>query len=172
MKEVRIYMDFAWSDVWNCLMGISAPVSAIGMLFITHYVYKMTNKNSLKENYFRHMVELYYRIEKDSKKIVLSKTSASNVSVSELDNCEKELACRRIKVNCTLMIYYLLRIPGYYKGRTNFECLLIELSKNPYETRLYVDLADFFNDFCWEFKGKKKENHTFNLDYKGEPLRR
>lgn len=42
-------MDCCFIHIWNCLMG---TVSAIGMILITHYVYRMTSKANKKEFYF------------------------------------------------------------------------------------------------------------------------
>lgn len=155
-----------WNDVWNCLMGISAPISAIGMLIMTFYVYKLTSKGHKIENHFTHIVELYHKIEEDSRELISFDNDTSACTL----NGRQEQCGRRIEVNSSIMIYYLMRIPGYYKKRMEFLGLLCNISRNPYNQDYYTQLSEKFKDFCWEIHDKKKTKHSFPFNYDGSPI--
>jgi len=156
-----------WNNVWNCLMGISAPVSAFGMIVITFVVYKLNNKSSKKENYLRYMVELYHMIEDDAK--VLATLGCEKSSSNDSDFLVLQ-SRRRIIVNSTLMISYLLRIPGYYDDRLKFMGLLYDISNEPNNLDNYSLLSNKFKEFVWELRDKNKKSLRMPVKYDGQPL--
>ena len=101
------------NDFWTYLIGVSTAISAIGMILVTYHVYSLTSESGKKENYFTHMVELYNRIEDDL-------SILADIEKADSHAYLKEQSARRIKVNSTIMIYYLLRIPGIYNDRMDF----------------------------------------------------
>ena len=148
--------------VWNYIVELSNPISALAMVFMTYYVYKLTNKSNKKESYLRYIIELYYNIEEDSKVLFLNNLNSNQYQVRQAE--------RRIKANCTLMIYYLLRIPGFYDGRLKFFAVLHDTSIHPNNVENYEKIADGFNKFCREIRDKSKGNHTYSFDYDGSPI--
>lgn len=154
-----------WNDIWNAIQGISAPVSAIGTLLMTYYVYRLTNRRNKKESYFRHMVDSYYRIEEDGNMLFMLDEKDFNNFVLVKEQCK-----RRIAVNSALMNYYLLRIPGYYDDRWKFFAALYSLSRYPDDIERYSELSREFEKFCWNYKDKKEKVHSFKLEYDGKPI--
>lgn len=146
-------MQYTWIDILNCIMGI---ISAIGLIFINYYVYRLTNKNSKQDSYFTRMVELYYKIEEDS------------LLLGDCKETSQIHIVKRIEVNSTIMIYYLLRIPGFYKDRLNFMAILYDIVKDPYNGNKYIELSNMFKIFCREIRDKKKSSHRMSFDYDGK----
>jgi len=146
-------MQYTWIDILNCIMG---TFSAMGMIFITYYVYRLTNKSSRQDSYFTRMVDLYYKIEEDSLLLV------------DCNEMSQIHIVKRIEVNSTIMIYYLLRIPGFYKDRLNFMAILYDIAKDPYNCNKYIELSNKFKSFCWEIRDKKKSSHSMSFDYDGK----
>ena len=159
-------MEYSFISIWNCIMG---TISAVGMVSITFYVYKHTSKSSKIESYFTHLVELYNKIEEDLQ--MLNDTEKDQSSTDAL-NIQQEQCARRIKVNSTVMIYYLLRIPGFYKGRLEFIGILDGISRNPYKFSEYSLLSERFKEFCWELRDKKKVNYSIPFNYDGKPIKK
>ena len=154
-------MEYSCIDIYNCVM---ATISTVGMLTMTYYVYKLTSKSDKKEHYFTHMVELYNKIEDDW--YTLSSLENGN---NNAYNFQKKQCARRIKVNSTILIYYLLRIPGYYKGRLDFMGILYDISKNPYDFD-NSSLSEMFQEFCWELRETSKNSYGFEFKYDGKPI--
>lgn len=148
--------------VWNFIVDFSNPISALAMVFMTYYVYKLTNKSNKKESYFRYIIESYYNIEEDSMVLVLNNRNSNQYQVRQAE--------RRIKANCTLMIYYLLKIPGFYDGRYKFFAVLHDTSMHPNNIDNYDKIADCFKEFCWELRDKKEFAHVYSFDYDGSPI--
>lgn len=148
--------------IWNSVMG---TISAFGTLFLTYYIYRLTNKSTKKENYFTHMVELYNRIEDDLRIL-------ADVEKEDSHTFLKEQCARRIKVNSTIMIYYLQRMPGFYKGRWDFVRILNGLSNTPYDKLYHSKLSEMFVDFCWELRDKKATGTVLKFKYDGKPIER
>lgn len=155
------------TNIWTIITAIFTAISAVGMIFITYFVYKWTSYNSKKETYFRHMVDLYYKIEKDS--IIIAKYD--NDKNSTIDAYQFEQCIRSIAVNCCLMIYYLQRIPGYYEDRHDFFGSLYYTSRHPLDLNNYTIIAENFKHFCWEIRDKKKKGYTFSTNYDGSPIK-
>lgn len=151
------------SNFWTCLTGISTSISAVVMIFITIYLHKLTSRNNKKEKYFTHMVELYNRIEDDLRIL-------TDVEKDTSHTFQHQQSVRRIKVNCTIMIYYLLRIPGIYEGRMEFMGILYSLSSKPYNELYYSKLSEKFVEFCWELRDKKATRNLRSFNYDGKPL--
>ena len=158
------------NDLWNCIEGISAFVSAIGIIAITYYVYILSKKDSQKEFFFRHIVELYYEIEKDFTIITEIEDNNLDSSQSSCVISKKEQCIRRIKVNSSLMQYYVMRIPGYFDERWDFFGTLYDIYRNPCKYECYTNLSKKMNALCWGLKDKKTNNQTFLFDYDGKPI--
>lgn len=142
-------------------------ISAIGMIIITYYVYRLTSEANKKEHYFSQIAKLYDKIEEEVLFLVLDKNDGQkNVSHSK-----KEQSSRRISVYSTLMIYYILRIPGYYDGRMEFMGILYRISRNPQNLDNYKELSEKHKEFCWELREMKKVKHSFSFDYDGRPIK-
>lgn len=154
------------NDIWIIITAISSAISAIGMIAITYFIYKWSSTNTKKEAYFSHMVELYYKIEEDSRCLALYHSDDKATH----DLYQYEQSVRSISVNCTLMVYYLQRIPGYYEDRLNFFALLYNTSNHPLEFDNYKKISEMFKQFCWELRDKKDNTYTFKLNYDGRPI--
>ena len=137
---------------------ISSVISALGMSFITYYVYKLSSVNSKKDTYLQNIakivdqIELYYYALKKEK-----------------DEDKKQLLQRRIVTNCSMAVFYIQRFPGYNDKRLDLVCTFLYISKNLDDW--YMDkLPSDFHDFCMEIKKNKRssECHTFNSDKPGE----
>ena len=152
-------------DCLDFIYKISAPISVMVTSLLTFYIYKLSTENSKKDSYLRFIIDLYYRIEDDSRS--LFEYISSNYAE---DNKSKQY-CRRISVNCTLMVYYLKRFPGYYKDRTKFERILIYITYEPTKADYYDILSEQFEKFCWGIRKNKKKasRYTFSFDKDGYP---
>jgi hypothetical protein len=140
-------------DVANVIIQSLSVAASFGVIAMTYHVYKISYRHTQIDNYLKQIVNLYYKIEDASKQLY-----SNNLSRVE----EKDINClfREIRVDCTLMLYYLKKYPGFYGNRTRFEVLLNEIIENP-EVEIYYDyLSNAFRDFCLN---KKK-------DSKGEPI--
>lgn len=152
------------NDFWTYLIGVSTAISAIGMILVTYHIYSLTNESGKKEHYFTHMVELYNRIEDDLRILTDEEKEDSHAFL-------KAQCARRIKVNSTIMIYYLQRMPVFYKGRMDFVRILNGLSNTPYDKLYHSKLSEMFVDFCWELRDKKTTSNTYSFNYDGKPLK-
>lgn len=112
------------------------------------------------------MAGLYYQIEYDSSALFDILTTDSASSETRFRKFR-----RRITVNCTLIVYYLMRIPGYYKDRTQFEKLLINITYEPQKIEYYDELSTHFKNLCWGIRKNKKKSSRYimNLDKTGYP---
>ena len=135
-------------EIFDIIAKISVPILTLATIFMTCYIHKLSNENAKKENYLRHIIDLYYRIE-------------DNLRYRKGDNIDELTVLvnntRELKVNCTLMIYYLQRYPGFYKNRTRFILLLNEIIDHPeYETN-DDNLSNAFCNLCLNIKKDSKE---------------
>lgn len=157
------------SDLWNYIEGISAFVSAIGTIAITYYVYKFSKTDSQKENFFRHIIELYYEIEKDFTDLTEIENASDDSRLYSIIS-KKEQCIRRIRVNSSLMQYYVKKIPGYFDERWDFIGVLYEIYYNPCKLENHTLLSKKMDELCWGLKDKNKKKHTFSFDYDGKPI--
>ena len=141
---------------------ISTIVSAIGMIFITYYVYKMAKVNDQKDKYLRYIYELYYQIENDT--TIISKLSSNKEAEAEEHN--QSLLCRHVKINSVMMLYYVNRFPGYNSARTELWKILIQLIAYPSDVELYDSFSIAFTSFCLRIKKNKFESQCFTIDPK------
>lgn len=156
-------------NIWFFVKEISVPLSAVGTLLMSWCIYRLNSKASKAENYFRHMVEIYYKIE-DDYSVIISGMDSYKMNCPNSFILVKEQSLRRIEVNATIMIYYLLRIPGFYKGRWDFYSVISHLSKNPEDMDCYLKLSEKFKELCWELRESKKNMHGFFREYDGKPI--
>lgn len=153
-------------EIIDIIYKVSVPVTALVSIVLTYFIYKMSLLNNRKDCYLRYIIELYYRIEDDSH--LLFEHYASN---NEEDKIKQKQYVRRIIVNCTLMVYYLKRFPGYYKDRNKFERILIYITYEPTRAEYYDILSDQFEKFSWEIRKNKKsaDRYIFNIEKGGYP---
>lgn len=155
-------------SLWFIIKEISVPLSAIGTLLMSWCIYRLKNKASKKELYFGHIIDLYYKLENDFD--IIYKQNNSNKELNENDSVIREDCLRHIEVNCTLMNYYILRIPGLYKERINFSIILRHLSHNPQDCTEYKKLSEKLKELCWELRDNNKNVHGYFKEYDGKPL--
>lgn len=153
-------------EIIDIIYKISALVFALATIVLTFYIYKLSTINNKKDSYLQNIVDLYYRIEEDS--CLLFENFASK-GTDESTMCKRY--SRRISVNCTLMVYYIKRYPGYYKDRGEFERLLINITEEPTNKQYYDSLSSQFEKFCWGIKRNKKyaSRYIFSLKKDGYP---
>lgn len=132
-------------------------VSAFAMLYLTYSIHKQTIENSKKDKYLRYLVDSYFRIEDCSKEL-------ANVS-NPIDNSKKDYLKGKIRLDSTLMAYYIRRYPGYYRERNAFEMLLVDISRHPERKELYDELTDRFTKFCWGIEKKKRKNDQLTIRF-------
>ena len=153
-------------EIIDICYKISALVLALATIVLRCVNHKITMMNNKKDNYLQYIVDLYYRIEEDSRllfeDIALNGTDDSN---------KRKQSIRRISVNCTLMVYYLKRFPGYYKDRTKFERILIYITYEPIREEYYDELSCQFEKFCWGIRKNKKYagRYLFSIGKDGYP---
>lgn len=153
-------------EIIDICYKISAPVLTLATIVLTCLIHKLTTINNKKDSYLQYIVDLYYRIEEDSH--LLFEDIGPNGTD---DKNKRKQYIRRITVNCTLMVYYLKRFPGYYKDRTKFERILIYITYEPTKADYYDILSDQFAKFCWGIKSNKKRasRYTFSIDREEYP---
>lgn len=152
-------------DIVDFVYKVSAPVIALAMVLLTYYIYKMSTESNKRDSYLHNIVELYYKIEDDSHSLFGCITSNS------LEDNKSKQFCRRISVNSTLMVYYLMRFPGFYNDRTEFERILINITYEPTRADYYDILSEQFGKFCWGIRKneKKASRYIMSFDKKGYP---
>lgn len=150
----------------DIIYKISAPVLALTTILLTFHIHKLSAENTKTDKFLQYIIDLYYRIEDDSclllEQCALTNTNDENI----LKQC-----VRRISVNCTLMVYYLKRFPGYYKDRDEFEQSLVQIISEPTKEDNYNNLSYQFEKFCWGVRRNKKSANHYLLDInkKGYP---
>lgn len=133
-------------------------LSLLVTIFLTCYVHRLSSENNKKDSYLQYITVLYYRIEDDSRLLF------DYLNSDSLDNQKIKQHCRRISVNCTLMVYYLMRFPGYYQDRSKFERILIYISDEPTKPEYYDILSSQFEKFCWGVRKNKKSAGRFIIN--------
>lgn len=143
----------------NLFAGISAFISAIGMIYITFLIYGLSNENTKKDSYMKSIAKLYYAIEDDYKS--LSSTDLNTTCV------DSSCYIRRIKANSILMCYYIERFPGYneYRNRLFQKGMLINY--DPKNEENYNDFVKEFSHFCLSVRKHKKSIDTFSFEDNG-----
>ena len=152
--------------LWQITIGI---VTTVATCLMTYYVYRLTNKSRRIETYFKHIIELYIKIEEDLQ-VLYRLEESSEESTSFFSQYAVEQSLRRIKVYTTSMCYYTAKIPGYFDNRTKLLSVLIYISNNPNKFEYYEKLANELQNFCWELKENKTIVHSIPLKYDGRPL--
>lgn len=153
-------------EIIDICYKISALVLALATIVLTCFIHKLTTINNKKDSYLQYIVDLYYRIEEDSRLLF------ENIAINDTDDINKRKQyIRRLSVNCTLMAYYIKRFPGYYKERTRFERTLINITYEPTKEEYYNELSYQFEKFCWGIKKNKKyaSRYIFSLKKEGYP---
>lgn len=155
---------------WIFLIGNIPLVSALVTIITSLVVFRLTNRENKKENYLRHMIKSYYEIEDGRTRMIELNNLAKDSQHADF-NLQKETCMREIKVNSTIMRYYLDRFPGYYNNRTEFGNILIDITHHPDEAGPYAKLSEIFQDFLWSIRDKKEKSHTYYLDDDGYPTK-
>lgn len=142
--------------VIDILAKISVPILTLVTALLTYYIHRLSSENAKKENYLRYITDLYYRIEDNSKHY-------KGDEINRLTETARNQNTRELKVNCTLMIYYLQRYPGFYGNRTMFISLLKNIIDSPEDEKNFNFLSDAFRDFCLNTKkdSKNEPDHFY-----------
>lgn len=143
----------------NLFAGISAFISAIGMIYITFLIYDLSNENTKKDSYMKSIAKLYNTIEDDFKSLTFIKLKSSNV------NCNSYI--RRIKANSILMCYYIERFPGYNECRNQLFHKGMLINYDPENEENYKEFVKEFSHFCLSVRKRKKSSETFPFEDNG-----
>ena len=138
----------------SCIVQVLSLFASFGVIAMTYHVYRLSHRHALIDNYLKQIIDLYYRIEDISKQLN---------SEPKLNEVVQNRCFREVRVNCSLMIYYLTRYPGFYRNRIRFEYLLNDIIARPEDESNYDSLANAFRDFCQNIRkdSKHEKYHIF-----------
>lgn len=159
---------YTWSQIWKFIIESSSVASAIGMVLMTYYVYRLTSKANKIDRYFKNITEIYFKIEDDFRLLTIQ-TESCDITTKDKEVL-REQCYKRISVNCKVMQYYITRIPVYYDKNLIFWELLGEISKHPDSVNRFDDFVDMFQDFCCNLRETKSHIHTMSFNYDGGPI--
>lgn len=144
------------ANFWTILEAIATALSVVVMMCMTCYFHKINHELSKKERYLRYIIELYYKI-MDASKLLFSEKKDVLTEVTQ------NIHYQEIRVNCSLMIYYLTMYPGFYGNRTRFKFLLNDIIAHPEGKHNYDLLAIALGDFCQNIRKDSKDEgmHIF-----------
>lgn len=134
---------FINSDLGVFLSGIFAPISAIGTIIVSYLIYKLSSTEKRADDDFKMIIGIYYKIEE---------TFELMNSLSDTFNDEKHKSIyeRKLKVDSLLLLNYIRRIPNKRHNTINIEKALMGIYVNPHYETNYNELADEFQNFCYE----------------------
>lgn len=140
----------------SCIVQVLSLFASFGVIAMTYHVYRLSHKHTIIDNYLKQIIDLYYRIEDISKQLN---------NENKLPDIVQKRHFREIRVNCSLMIYYLIRYPGFYGNRIKFKYLLKDIIAHPEDESNYDLLADIFSDFSINIrKDSKGEKEHFYIN--------
>jgi len=146
------------ANFWTIVEAIATTTSVVVMIIMTCYFHRINYGLSKKENYFRYIIDLYYKIEDNIRRI-------SSDDSCKLIEIAQNSYYREIRVNCSLMLFYVNRYPGFYENRTRFEFLLNDIIAQPEDEHNYDSLAIAFSDFCQNIrKSSKGQKYHFFIN--------
>lgn len=143
----------------NLFAGISAFISAIGMIYITFFIYDLSNENTKKNSYMKSIAKLYYAIEDDFNSLSSLKSNTSNYN--------RDSYIRRIKANSILLCYYIERFPGYNECRNRLFQKGMLINCDPENEENYKEFVKEFSHFCLSVRKRKKSSETFPFEDNG-----
>lgn len=132
------------NELGNYLSGAFAPISALGTIFISYLIYKLTTSDKRADEDFRLIIGIYFKIQETYE--LLKK---QNHPSSFLDDHNSYYE-RQIKVDCLLLLNYIRRYPKRKYSTKNIEKTIMGIYVNPNYESDYIELADEIQDFCYE----------------------
>lgn len=137
------------------ITAVISVVSTLCTILMTYYIFRLTSRNGRKENYLKRILELYYRIEEDYSQISANRHELINVRLY-----------RQIAVNCTMMDYYVRRLPGYYRNRHRIRMLLFVISDEPEKKEYYEGLSKQIKELISGLKNNRKQSELNRINFK------
>ncbi len=147
----------------NLFAGISAFISAIGMIYITFFIYDLSNENTKKDSYMKSIAKLYYAIEDDFNSLSILDDATSD------DDYQHYI--RKSKVKSSLLCFYSERFPGYNEFRRQLHHIGMLINHNPIVAKNYEEYMNCLFSF-FESVRKKKANGDFVFNVDGGYQRR
>ena len=132
-----LWTSDSWRNFATYFSGMLAPVTAFGTIYITYFIYRLTDKDRRSDLYFERIVELYFELQ-DTYNLVCSKVG------------EKERAAyiSSIQAHVRIMRYYLRRLPDLSYSVKSFDNALNHIWFEPTNDKYYKSLAIEFDSFC------------------------
>ena len=123
------------------IIDVLTLLLSFGVIFMTYHVYISNRTYTTVDNYLKQIINLYFKIEDDTKAVKVIKNSLSK---------EEELGhyYRRIETNTTLLRYYIRKFPVQYSGKDHFTQLLTSIAHSPENDVDYDRIGDCFKTFC------------------------
>lgn len=146
-------------DAAIILIQLLSVISSFGVIAMTYHVYTLSHRNTQADNYLKQIIYLYYKIKETSKLL-----NSANLNI--LSEKAHDYYFNEIRVDCTLMIYYFERYPGFYGNRTKFVYLLKDIIEHPENNANYDYLSNAFSDFCQNIK-KDSKGEKYHLILNG-----
>lgn len=141
------YKEFGFSyhyEFGNYLSGAFAPISALGTIFISYLIFKLTTSDRRADEDFKLIIGIYFKIQETYE--LLKK---QNQPSSFLNNHNSYYE-RQIKVDCLLLLNYIRRYPKRRNVTNNIEITIMSIYGNPNYESDYIELADEIQKFCYE----------------------
>ena len=119
---------------------------------MSYVVYRLTNVEHKRIEYFKEIVKLYYKI--DEAHQLMAKEKEIN-SISYYEN--------QIKVYGTILLNFIKKYPKPKEDTRKLENILLGIIVNPNWDRDYQELTCEFQNFCWSIDIKLKKSYYFEL---------
>lgn len=135
-----------WGYFASYIAGITAPVTALGTIYITYMVYKLSTDEQKREKYFDTIVDLFFRIE-DTHQRMKDCLNSSAYENKEYSKCKHQ-----IKQYIVLIRHYLIRFPDRLHSVKDLDKILNHLYFDQDNEQYYKTLANEFESFCFYAK--------------------
>ena len=144
----------SWINFSLFLAGMTAPATAIGMIYITYHVYKRNSNEEKVELYFSKIVDLILHIEE-------------NYALLKVDIAKTNELKMKIKQYVVLARYYLKRFPDKHCKIDGLDLVLNNINFVPDNDEYYKSLDEEFNKFCFYTNQDKQRPISCEKDKNG-----
>ena len=150
VKYIENHVSLWDAEFGSFLAGIFAPLSAVGTILVSYYIYRVTSMKSRADMDLKLIIETYQRIAEAFELLKQSKEDRdSNMAVYYE---------RKLKVDSILMLNLIKRYPRRTTDFKKIETNLYGINVNPNHESEYKELAENMQNFCYELDSEIIKN--------------
>ena len=127
-------------------------LSVCATSFLTYIVYRLTNLEQKRLEYFKEIVKLYYKMDE-------ARQLMKEANEKEIISYYKS----RIKVYGTILLNLIKKYPKPKHDTKELETILLGIIVNPNWDKDFQELSDEFQNFCWTIDMKQKKHYQFTI---------